>query len=169
MTIHGTSGSTTSSTIGSSTIVGAELIRSTLAGLGNQTEQAADPGGVDGPADPERGRHEYTVVLGVPPPRLHPVDRRHAEVVRDETADAYLPRALRGRQPQLFDDRRDGHGECCELDEAPQAVHRLILSRGPRYRLGRERPSARVRPEGDLRRRIVGLRGRLARLLAVHV
>src|SRR5689334_73968 len=126
MTIHGTSGSTTSSTIGSSTTVGAELIRATLAGLGHESEHHADPRGVDRPAHPEHGGHEQAVVLRVPPARLRSLERRLSEVVRDEAADATLPRALLGREPQLLDDRRDGDGERRELHDAPDAIHAPI-------------------------------------------
>src|SRR5947208_866085 len=122
MTIHGTSGSTTSSTIGSSTMVGAELIRATLAGLGHESEHPADPRGVDRPAYAEHRGHEQPVVLRVPPARLRPLERRHAEVVGDEAADPPFPRALVRGKPELLDDRRDGHGEHGELHDAPQPV-----------------------------------------------
>src|SRR5690242_13895742 len=123
MTIHGTSGSTTSSTIGSSTTVGAELIRATLAGLGHEAEHPGDPRGVDRPAHAEHRGHEQAVVLGVPPARLRPLERRHAEVVGDEAADPALPRALLGGEPQLLDDRGDGYRERGEFHDAPEPVH----------------------------------------------
>src|ERR1051325_4599007 len=104
ITIHGTSGSTTSSTIGSSTTVGAELIRSTLARLGDQAEQPRDAGGVDGPPHAtDRGKGDAPI-LRVPPAGPRSIERRHPEVVGDETAHAALPRSPFGRQPQLLDD-----------------------------------------------------------------
>src|SRR3954452_25367135 len=155
ITIHGTSGSTTSSTMGSSTTVGAELIRPTLSRLRHEAEQPTEPSGVDRPAHPEHRRHEQPVVVGVPPARLRPIERRHPEVVGDQTADPALPCALLGRPPELLDDRRDGDGQRGELHDAPHTVHAPILSRTTAYRLGpllrrnrteRRRPTTRPRP-----------------------
>src|SRR6476619_4763745 len=94
-------------------------------GAGWVAGESDQPREVDRPADAENLRNEQPRLIGVPPAAARSLDRRHAEVVRDEADDGPLPRALIGRTTELLNHRDGRKSDRRPLDELPQAAHQL--------------------------------------------